>query len=71
MSDAMEHCNTHTQQLHVLQQDRVLAKARMLSTYLQLWHLQVCIEAQQRGGLQGQCDEVGQGVPVPVLTEDS
>ena len=38
--------------------------------YLKLWHLQLRVESQQRCWLQREGQEVGQGVPVPVLAED-
>ena len=38
--------------------------------YLKLWHLQLRVEPQQRCWLQGEGEEVGQRVPVPVLAEN-
>lgn len=40
------------------------------SVYLQLGHLQLSVQAQEGCWLQGEGQEVGQRVPVPVLAED-
>ena len=37
--------------------------------YLKLWSPQGRVEAYEGGGAQGQAEEVGQGVPEPVLRE--